>query len=151
MVPPGNVHGSVQAKIATELVIQGERKGLGKAWSEVGVILWRDPDRVVGADAAFVTNESLPVRESPEGYLETIPELVVEIRSKNDTAAYIERKVQDYLTAGVTVVLVVNPASRTADVYRPSGEPVSIREDDEIDIDDVIHGFKLSLGQVLGE
>lgn len=149
MVPPGNTHGSVQARFVTELVLQGERKGLGQAWSEVGIILWRDPDRVVGADAAFVTNECLPVRESPEGYLQTIPNLVVEIRSKNDTPAYIQRKVQDYLAAGVVVMLLVDPAARTASVFRPNAEPVFVQENEPLDIDDVIAGFQLTLDQVL--
>ena len=35
--------------------------------------------------AAFILTASLPVRQSTEGYLETIPEIVVEVRSKNDT------------------------------------------------------------------
>src|SRR5947209_18961416 len=54
MPPPGDLHGAVDAKLQAELVYQGERRGLGKARSEVGVILWRDPDRVVGPDAVFI-------------------------------------------------------------------------------------------------
>ena len=72
---------------------------------------WRNPDRLVGADAVFIANSSLPIRESSEGYLETIPDLVVEVRSKNDTLPAVQRKVDDYLTAGVKVVWVVDPAA----------------------------------------
>ena len=46
IVPPGDLHGAVQSNIATELKIQGERKGHGKARTEVGIVLWRNPDRV---------------------------------------------------------------------------------------------------------
>jgi Uma2 family endonuclease len=35
----------------------------------------------------------LPAKLSREGYFETIPDLVVEIRSKNDTTPEIETKV----------------------------------------------------------
>ena len=59
----------------------------GEAFSEISVILRRNPDRVVGPDAAFVVKRSLPVRMLPEGYFETIPDLVVEIRNKNDSLA----------------------------------------------------------------
>ena len=88
MVPPGNVHGAVQLNIGTQLKIQGDLKGHGKARTETGVILWRNPDRVVTPDVLFIANKSLPIRTSPEGYLETIPELVVEVRSKNDSPNY---------------------------------------------------------------
>ena len=37
MDPPGDIHGSVQANLVTELTIQGERRGHGKARSEVGI------------------------------------------------------------------------------------------------------------------
>jgi Uma2 family endonuclease len=83
------------------LLAQGEQKGHGKAYTEVGIVLARNPDHLVGADAAFIMNRSLPAREAPEGYLETVPELIVEIRSKNDTTTEINEKVTDYLQAGV--------------------------------------------------
>ncbi len=67
---------------------------MAKARTEVGIVLWRNPDRVVGADVVFVAKKSLPIQRTKEGYLETIPELVVEIRSKNDSLKYVERKVR---------------------------------------------------------
>ena len=47
MSPPANQHGSIQAILCGELREQGEKCGHGVAYGEVGVILWRDPDRVV--------------------------------------------------------------------------------------------------------
>src|SRR4051812_39619471 len=67
MPPPGYIHGRVELTLGTQLKIQGEFRGLGQALSgDVGMVLWRDPDRVVGADAVFITNASLPVRLSSE-------------------------------------------------------------------------------------
>src|SRR5262245_9140854 len=67
MPPPGSTHGAVESNLTTDLKSQGERKGLGKVLcGEVGIVLWRDPDRVVGADAIFIANASLPIRLSPE-------------------------------------------------------------------------------------
>src|SRR5262245_23482157 len=114
MPPPGDIHGAVENNIAADLKVQGERRGHGKArCGEVMIILWRNPDRVVGADALFVTNASLPLRRSLEGYLETIPELIVEVRSKNDTQPEIDQKVRDYLGAGVKVAWVPDPDTQT--------------------------------------
>jgi Uma2 family endonuclease len=77
----------------------------GKARSgDVGIVLTRNPDHVLGPDAVFITYARLPIRRSPKGYLETIPELIVEVKSTNDTLAALERKAQDYLQAGAVVV-----------------------------------------------
>src|SRR5687768_13120162 len=47
MAPPGSDHGSVELRIGSALLVQGECRGHGIAKSATGVILWRDPDRVV--------------------------------------------------------------------------------------------------------
>lgn len=151
MPPPGDVHGAVQGNFSEAFKSQGERKGLGKARGEVGVILWRDPDRLVGPDATFITSASLPLRRSPEGYLLTLPELVVEVRSKNDTQAELERKIADYLQAGVIVVWVADPESRTVTEYRKGQPPRVFGENDILTVEDIIPGFQLSVRDALRE
>jgi Uma2 family endonuclease len=150
--PPGDIHCAVELKIAGALLVQGEYRGLGRARSgEVGVVLWRDPDRVVGADAVFIANASLPIRRSPEGYLETIPDLVVEVRSRNDPRTAVERKVADYLTAGVKLVWVVDPAARTVAAHRPGVEALTLTEDDVLTAEDIIPGFRFAVRDALRE
>ncbi len=132
MAPPGGDHGRKQHVVGRILDREAELKGLGRAYGEVGIVLRRGPDRVPGADAAFLTTDQLPVRYTREGYLETIPKLVVEIRSKNDTLPEIESKVAEYLAAGVVEVWVLDPedqsiAQHTAGSIRTcvSGEPLT--------------------------
>ncbi len=150
--PPGYVHGAVVGNLIAALKYQGEFKGLGKACSgDVGIVLWRSPDRLVGADAVFVANRSLPIRRSSEGYLETIPDLAVEVRSKNDSAPAVQRKVDDYLTAGVQVVWVVDPAARTVTVHRRNEEAKVYHEQDTLTLEDIIPGFELLVSDALRE
>jgi Uma2 family endonuclease len=151
MVPPGDVHGAIQSNIATELKIQGERKGHGKARTEVGIVLWRNPDRVLGADVVFVANKSLPIRRTTEGYLETIPELVVEIRSKNDSLKYVQRKVRDYLKAGVEIVWVADSTVLTVTVHSATGEPIVFGENDVMHLSELIPGFSMPVSDVFKE
>jgi Uma2 family endonuclease len=94
--------------------------GFGVTTGEVGVVLRRNPDCVVGPDATFISKTRLPIKRTPEGYLETIPDLVVEVVSKNDTRRYLERKTNDYLRAGVAIVWLVDPAKRTLRNIRPA-------------------------------
>jgi Uma2 family endonuclease len=144
MPPSGDTHGAVETKFAGAFLYEGEKRGLGKVrCGDVGIVLWRNPDRVVGADVAFITNASLPIRLSPEGYLETIPELVIEIKSKNGTIPELELKVSDYFRAGVKVALIPDPAKKTITVYRPGQPPQLLTETDVLTIDDIIPGFKM--------
>jgi Uma2 family endonuclease len=151
MAPPGDIHGCVEANCVGEFRAQGQKRGLGKVRSgEVGIVLWRNPDRVVGADAVFIANASLPVRRSPEGYLETIPDLVLEIMSKNDTWAAVRKKVEDYLKAGVRVVWVADPNSRSVTAFRPGHEAVYL-EKDVLTVEDIIPGFQMTVVEVFEE
>ena len=145
MSPPGATHGNLQNRIGTALSTQGEDKGHGKAYTEVGIVLARNPDHVVGADAAFVAKRSLPAREAPEGYLETIPELVAEVRSKNDTAAEVKGRVTDYLTAGVQLVWIIDPASESVTEHRPKSPLTTYHKTDTLACDEIIPGFRLPL------
>jgi hypothetical protein len=66
--PPGSSHGEIETKFVVTILDEGEKQGLGKVKSgDVGIVLWRNPDRVVGADVAFITNASLLIGESLEG------------------------------------------------------------------------------------
>jgi Uma2 family endonuclease len=145
MAPPGDMHASGQARIVTELIIQGERAGHGVARGDVGVILRRNPDRLVGPDAVFIANRSLPLRLSPEGYLVTIPDLVVEVRSKNDTQPRIDRKVNEYLNAGVVAVWVLDPDARTVTVCRQGSQAQRLSAGDILTAPDVIPGFQVAV------
>jgi Uma2 family endonuclease len=149
MPPPGARHGRRQAKFARYLQTEGEEKGHGEAFAEVGVLLRRNPDHLLGTDAAFVAANQLPARTSPEGYLLTVPALVVEVRSKNDTQPEIDTKVNDYLTAGALLVWVADPDARTVTVHQPGTAPVVLAATDTLTAPPVIPGFAVLVGDLL--
>lgn len=147
MAPPGDVHGRGQGNILVHLYQEAEQRGLGEYRGEVGIILRRNPDRVVGPDAAFILTASLPARTSPEGYLETIPEIVVEVRSKNDTAPEIVAKADEYFRAGVRSVWVLDPAARTVADHRPDTSVRVFHEADALTCD-LLPGFSVPVARL---
>jgi Uma2 family endonuclease len=149
MPPPGDIHSAVDGNILAALKVQGEWRGHGKARTEVGVVLRLHPDRLVGPDAAFITNASLPLRTTPEGYLETIPELIVEVRSKNDTVAELERKAGEYLAAGAKLVWLVDPFRQVVVAYRPGQEKQTYGVEDVLTADSIIPDFQLPVRDAL--
>ena len=148
MPPPGDIHGAVGGNAVFHLKA-AEQAGHGKARTEVGVILRRNPDRVVAPDACFIASTSLPLKLSPEGYLETIPDLVVEVRSKNDTVAELERKAGEYLAAGAKLVWVIDPLRSVAVVYEAGHPPRTLGPADDLTAGGIITGFRLSVGEAL--
>lgn len=149
MTPPGDIHGAAEAHFAGEFLLQLEKRGLGKVrCGEVSVVLRHNPDRVVGADVVFIANSSLPIRRSPEGYLETIPDLVVEVRSKNDSHAYLLRKTQEYLDAGVKLVWIADPEYKTVTAYRKNREAEVFAEDAILRDEAVVPGFQAKVSDL---
>jgi Uma2 family endonuclease len=148
MSPPGYDHGRLEAAIAAALWQQGEKLGFGNALGEVGIVLRRNPDRIVGADAAFISSTRLPAAKSPEGYLETIPDLVIEVVSKNDTPAYLKRKTRDYLRAGVSIVWLVSRADLCIIEHRATDAPITFDINATLQLPGVIPGFQLRVADL---
>jgi Uma2 family endonuclease len=146
---PGSIHGAVNANIVFQLKLQGDQRGYGKTLTETGVILRRGPDRVVGPDSCFVAAAALPLGYSPEGFLTKVPALIVEVRSKNDTTAELERKAGEYLAAGAQLVWILDPIRAVAVVYQAGHPPKLLASPDDLTAEGLIPGFRLNVGEVL--
>ena len=145
--PPGDIHGKRQAKIVRYLDTDAKERGLGEVRAEVGIVLRRNPDRVVGADAAFILTASLPVKRSKEDYLETIPEIVIEVRSKNDRMNKVRAKKEEYFAAGVKLVWLLDTDDRTVAAHQP-GQPVQMFQATDKLTTPLLPGFKVPVSKL---
>jgi Uma2 family endonuclease len=149
MPPTRDDHGATESNLVAPFKLQGENRGHGKARSgDIGIILWHDPDRVVGADAVFICNSSLPLRYSKEGYLEAIPDLVVEVRRNNDKEVKVSQKVKDYLAAGARVPWLADPRKQIVTEYRPGKKPRVLTAQETLTTEDIIPGFQMPVTEV---
>ena len=106
------------------------------------------PDKVRRPDVSFIASARLPGGRPPKGHTKSAPDLAVEVISPNDLATEIDQKVAEYLAAGVKLVWVVNPNTRTVRVHRPgSGTIRSLSEADSITGEDVLPGFECGVGE----
>ena len=95
------------------------------------------PDTYRGADTCFISYTRLPKdRETPDGPLEMAPELVIEVRSPSDRIARLTAKASEYLEAGVTVVVVLDPRTESAAVLREDELPIRLHNGDELTLPD---------------
>lgn len=100
-----------------------------------------DPDKVRRADVSFIRFGRLPREQPPEGHIRIAPDLAVEVVSPNDLAYDVDSKVEDYLQAGVRLVWVVNPVTRTVRVHHPDGPGATLPADGDLAGGDVLPGF----------
>jgi Uma2 family endonuclease len=144
-------HATATANILYQLWNQGEQLGHGKVRGRVGIVLWRKPDTVVAPDVAFIVNESLPIQRSPEGYLETIPELVVEVVDSTDSVSHLQRKIEHYLLTGVKTVWAAECTTRTVTAHRAVGPTEIYGEKDSLHLPGVIQCFSMQVADVFRE
>lgn len=105
--------------------------------------------RVPRADGGYISFDRLPGGRMPKGFITVAPDLVIESVSPNDDAGYLDRKVAEYLGAGVRVVWVLYPESRTAMVHRADGTAARIPTTGALDGEDVIPGFRCELATIM--
>jgi len=151
-MPTGILHGIVSAKIAQFLGGFVTEKRLGVVLgAETGFYIFQTPDTVRAPDASFIGNEKLAKYGISEKFFPDAPDLAVEIVSPSDKKKDIEDKIKDYLTAGVHLAWVIYPQNRIAAVYRQSNIVSILREDDELDGENILPGFHLSLMELFGD
>src|SRR5207253_914792 len=105
-------------------------------------------DRVRRPDFSFIAPGRLPDDRSPEGYVHIPPDLAAEVFSPNDPAEEIEEKRVEYLQAGVPLVWIVYPATKTVHVFRQDGTSAAITEAGELSGEDVLPGFTCRVAEI---
>lgn len=107
------------------------------------------PSKVRRADASFIRLDRLSVAEfNEEGHLSVSPDLAAEVVSPNDTAFEVEQKVDEFLSAGVSLVWVLYPQARTVRIHRRDGTVSQLREADELTGESVLQGFQCRVGDL---
>jgi Uma2 family endonuclease len=143
--PPLKRHGVVAgnfARLIGNFLVQ-RRKGYLTS-NDSGVILERHPDTVRGPDVA-VYEDAQSWDELHPKYGEVPPVLAVEVLSPDDKANKVNRKLGDYLKAGVGLVWLADPEERTVTVYRKGCEPRLFEATDEVTGEDVLPGLAVKV------
>ena len=149
MNPAGGEHGRLAMSLGAALWNFVKPRKLGEVFgAETGLFTGRDPDTVRAADVMFVSNERLSRVSDLTGFLTVAPDLAAEVVSPHDYWGEVEEKVAEYLAAGVRLVWVINPKTKSAHVYRPGNEVLRLSGDDELTGADVLPGFAVKVSEL---
>jgi Uma2 family endonuclease len=143
----------VGGQLHFELTLFLRKHPLGWAWpADQGYACFpNSPRKLRFPDVSYVSKKRLPEGPTSEGYIYIAPDLAVEVVSPNDLSYEVERKVVEYLDAGVTLVWVIDPEARTVRIHRRDGSFGWLREDGELSGEDVLPGFRCRLVAILPE
>ncbi len=146
MCAAGFEHGRVAMRAGYLLSSHVHATGSGVTLgAETGFVLATDPDTVRAPDAAFVSQ----ARADAVGRTERFwpggaPDLAIEVVSPDDSRPYVRSKALSWLDAGAGAVLVLDPRSRSATVYRAGGDIRSFT-DGELDLSDAAPGWRVAV------
>ncbi len=101
-------------------------------------------------DVSFVPWSHLPDGEAENVKVcPVIPTLAAEVLSESNTKAEIARKLREYFEAGVKLVWVIDPKTKSAKVYTSTTKVKEIGLDGVLDGGRVVPGFKVTLTDLL--
>lgn len=104
-----------------------------------------DPSRIRRPDVSFIFRGRLPLEQFEHGHARVAPDIAFEVVSPNDDYNDVDVKVEEYLSAGVRLVWVVNPTTKVVMVHHPNQPSSRLRLGDELTGEDVLPGFKVSV------
>ncbi len=143
-------HGDKTRKIHEALAEHNRKHGTGVTYSELVYVLTYSSDWVKGSrepDVMFFRAERMAAYQAERPDWEElpfiiVPDLVVEIISKNDRYTEIDEKVDRYLNDGVKLVWVVDPRQKSV-TLRGQNLFQKLHLNDTLTGGDIIPGFEM--------
>jgi len=146
--PMGYLESIIAVRVITALMNFVTSRDLGFVSGEAGMMrllagLVRIPD------VAFVSRKRLPGGQLPnEPIPQLVPDLAIEVLSPSNTPGEMRRKLGEYFEAGVELVWLIDPRSRSAMAYTAPDQAQKVEADGALDGLTVLPGFSLPLQEL---
>ena len=139
-------------------ILIGRLLGDFAARHDLGFILGPDgmlrlaPGLVRIPDVSFVSWRRVPDHRVPRvAMLGFAPDLAVEVLSPGNTPQEMNRKREDYFTAGIGLVWFVDPRKRTVQVFTAVDQVTVLQEDQNLVGDPVLPGFVMPVRDLFAQ
>ncbi|QZZ22747.1 Uma2 family endonuclease [Leptothermofonsia sichuanensis E412] len=146
MTPTGSESGNYNSELTTDVTLWNRQHPTGKVFdSSTG---FRLPNGAIRSpDIAWVASDrwNALTTEQRKGFAPICPDFVIELVSETDTLEDIQAKMQEYIENGCRLGWLINPRTKTVEIYRPSQPPVTVSFSTPLSGEDVLPGFVLNL------
>ena len=145
MSPSGYESDEVVARVIGKLFphVDGNRLGRITA-SSAGFTLPNSNTRA--PDVSFVTAERL--RRAPRSFAKLAPDLMFEVKSPEDTLKKLRDKIDDFLSQGTRVGILIHPEQRWVEIRRSGQNSVTLRDGDMLSIPDLLPGWEVAVSDL---
>ena len=150
MPPPGFPHGRICVRLIAALAQFVLDHDLGEVLDYSGFKLTSNPDTVLGPDISFLAKERLEAEPDVEKYWPGAPDLAIEVLSPSDRPSMVNKRINIFFARGVKQLWIVNPKKRTVTIYRSPSDSITFSGSDELEADDILPGFRISLDRIFG-
>ena len=97
-------------------------------------------------DVSFVRAERL--KKTKRDFVELVPDLMVEVKSKSDRIQPLLEKIQLFLQLGCTVGILIDPDKLTVTVYQLNQNPVVLKDNDKLTLPDLLPGWEVTVSEL---
>jgi Uma2 family endonuclease len=149
MPPTGSKTGIRNSRLHLRLAGWAEKDGTGQAFdSSAGFTLPNSAKR--SPDFAWVSNErwNALTEEEQEEFAPLCPDFVVELRSRTDILANIQRKMDEYMANGALLGWLIDPQERQVYVYRSGAAVEKLENPQTISGEPLLRGLALNLQEI---
>ncbi|MEK7405986.1 MAG: Uma2 family endonuclease [Acidobacteriota bacterium] len=142
----GNLpHSSIQSVFVALLFNYLKANAIGRVFTEVRCRL-----TVGGRPRFFLPDVSVLLGPVPveTGYLDRAPDLVVEVRSPDDSVSELLRKMDEYFANGARLAWLVLPEERAVLVLTPNAPVRTVTGSETLDGGDLLPGLQIPLSEL---
>lgn len=146
--PTGIKESRIAIVIATELELWMRNSRFGFVIGADGPMRL-GPDLVRLPDVSVILHGQLPGGKFPMGPVSPVsPALAVEVLSSSNTHAEIDRKLNEYFSAGCLCAWIVDPEAETVRVYDSPAGLITLRNNQAVTAESVLPGFSLTVSDI---
>lgn len=144
------VGSSNNSELIGELIIWNRKKKGGRVIESNGGFFLNDKSMRV-PDVAWIHIERWNAlsHDEKESFPHMAPDFVIELKSKTDNLAYLQRKMTKWIKNGVRLAWLVCPDSQTTYIYEPGKPQLAKHFDETLSGGEVLIGFSTRLSDIL--
>ncbi|MBW4695741.1 MAG: Uma2 family endonuclease [Lyngbya sp. HA4199-MV5] len=145
MSPSGYESDEVAIEAARQLSNWVRPRKLGRVTgSSAGFVLPNADTRA--PDVSFVQAERL--RRAPKSFAELTPDLMVEVKSPTDSLVKLREKIDEFLSLGTRVGILIHPEQRWVEVRRTGQAPMRLNDGDVLTVPDLLPGWEVKIEEL---